>query len=119
MVQSPWAQSESQQEIVNRVCDVREAVESSITSLPATLVSQFLSPFHEKTLDFARNLINAHKPAQALEYLEAQRSLLWPQATAEIKARFLLLMGIAKYSCGSEQEAATFFLEARQHNPND
>ena len=113
------AQSESQQETVNRVSEVKEAVESSISSLPTTLVSQFLSPFHEKTLDFARNLINTHKSAQALEYLEAQRSILWSQASGEIKSRFLMLMGIAKYSCGSEQEAATLFLEASQHNPTD
>tara|TARA_R110002167_G_scaffold77944_8_gene216087 strand:- start:17397 stop:21308 length:3912 start_codon:yes stop_codon:yes gene_type:complete len=79
-------------------------------------ISGLLAPQNEATLKYARQLIEDHKPAEALRYLESQRTTLWSHATESLKAQFINCMGAAQLRLGLEREAADSFFEARQHD---
>ena len=70
-------------------------------------------------LDYARNLINQHKPITALGYLEPIKNRIWNQTNPSVKFRLLTNIAASKLQLGDEKEAAKLFIEALQYNPDD
>ncbi len=84
-----------------------------------SFLPDLISPFHEQSLDYARDLIRQHKPGQAIHLLEAQRDKIWSQATPHVKGRLLSLLGAAHFALSEERKAAELFVSAYQHAPDD
>ena len=114
----------TQRESLSRQAQTSEEIKS-LTSVVSqveqrvALPDTMLAVYHDSALDLARDYINQNKPAQALDFLEQQKALIWSQATPQTKARLLMAMGAAKLGLGEEHRAAELFLEAVQLTPDD
>lgn len=94
-------------------------IRNVVTSLSDTMLPDAMASVHQGILDTARDFLKEHKPTQALELLEKQRSTIWATANGPTKSRLLSAMAGAKLAMGAEDEAAHLFLEAQQYNPHD
>lgn len=74
---------------------------------------------HHVEIDYARDLIDQHKPASALSYLEPIKDRIWNQTNPSVKFRLLTNIAAAKLEMGDEKEAAKLFIEAFQYNPDE
>ncbi len=74
---------------------------------------------HQVEIDYARDLIDKHKPASALSYLEPIKDRIWNQTTPSVKFRLLTNIAAAKLELGEEKDAAQLFIEALQYNPDE
>lgn len=74
---------------------------------------------HHAELDHARDLIDKHKPASALSYLEPIKDRIWNQTNPSVKFRLLTNIAASKLELGYEKEAAQLFIEALQYNPDE
>ena len=93
-------------------------VECTVASFPNYLLAS-VSPLYDSLLDLARRYLDDNMPAQALDYLEQQKRLLWSSASPHVKCRLLMATGVAHLRLANEQRAAELFLEAVQYDPND
>jgi tetratricopeptide (TPR) repeat protein len=96
-----------------------DLIQRQVASISTANISALVAPQHEGSLKYARQLIEANKPAQAIAFLETQRVGLWSTASEAIKAQFLNCMGAAHLRLMREREAANLFFEAKQHDDQD
>jgi tetratricopeptide (TPR) repeat protein len=94
------------------------AVSRVVASLPDSMLDAFTA-IHDNAIALAREYLNNNRPAQALEYLDQQKKVIWATATPMVKARLLAAMGAAHLGLAQEKRAAELFLEARQYAPDD
>lgn len=84
------------------------------TSVPADLDSEY----HEE-LNYARDLIDAYKPKEALDYLLDLKSRLWNKANDRVKFRLIANIGASHLSLGNDKEASKHFIEAHQYEKSE
>jgi tetratricopeptide (TPR) repeat protein/transcription elongation GreA/GreB family factor len=74
---------------------------------------------HQAELDYARDLIDQHKPVTALRYIEPVKNRIWNQTSQNVRFRLLTNIAAAKLQIGDDKKAAQLFIEALQYNPDD
>ncbi len=94
-------------------------IQKTPSVLPSSMQYDVASSAHESNLDMARDFLKENKPSQALTLLEKQRTNIWSTANDPTKARLLYTIGCAKYATGNYEDAAHFFLQAEQYDPED
>ena len=70
-------------------------------------------------IDAAAKYLTENKPDTALEFLERLRKREWDRANDREKYRILANMGHAHRLLGQHQEAAQFYMQAKQFQPED
>jgi len=74
---------------------------------------------HSAEIDHARDLIDALKPKEALEYLVKLEKRIWDSANDMLRFRMLTNKAAALSSLGEEEEAGKLFIQAHQYNAAD
>jgi len=78
-----------------------------------------LSSEYQAELDQARDLLNNHKPTNALEALTRLKQRIWHNADASVRFRLTTNLGSAQAALGHDKEAGQLFIEALQYKPDD
>lgn len=96
----------------------------SVAQLPTIPIGReereaVLSSEYQAELDVARDLVNACRYKNALEYGTNLKNRIWHSALPNVRYRLLTNIGAAKLKLNEEQEAARLFVEALQYNPED
>jgi tetratricopeptide (TPR) repeat protein len=74
---------------------------------------------HDAEIDHARDLLQALKPKEALDYLEKLEKRIWFSANRLARFRILANKASALASLGRNEDAGRLFIEAHQYNPDD
>ncbi|MFH0773693.1 MAG: hypothetical protein V1922_05275 [bacterium] len=113
-------QNDNQAKTAEQINGVQFEVRSGFKHLAEqTSIGGDLTQEHHSELDYARDLINQHKPISALAYIEPIKNRIWNQTSQNIKFRLLTNIAAAKLQIGNDREAAQLFIEAKQYNPDD
>lgn len=81
-------------------------------------VLDLLKDSYLKDLDYPTNLLESYKPQQALDYLLQFKTNKWEVSDSIIKYKVLANIGQCYLQLHKEDEAANFFIEAEQYNPD-
>ncbi len=74
---------------------------------------------HQAEIDFAKKLIDQHKPKMAIEYLTPIKERIWASTSNSVRFRIITNIAAANLQLGNEKEGARLFIEAYQYNPDD
>ena len=70
-------------------------------------------------IDYAKQLLETHKPETAFDYLVKLKESKWSILSDQAKFRILANMGSAKFQMNLFEEAAEFFIQSYDFNKND
>lgn len=107
------------QGISNKIQNLDERLTENMSANTQNLRIALLAPEYDTQIDYARDLIKACKPKEALNYLEKMKTRVWPSSEPMAKYRILTNMANAKLMLRIDIEAANLFIEALKHNPDD
>ena len=74
---------------------------------------------YKKELDHSKYLLESFQNEEALEFLENLKAQIWQTANPIAKFRLLTNIGTAKFNQRKETEAANYYIEALQYNPEN
>ena len=80
------------------------------------LIKTEISKEHHAEIDYARKLIDSHRPTTAFELLETLKKRTWKEASGDVKFSILTNMAAAQFTLNNEQEAAELLHEAFKYN---
>lgn len=81
-------------------------------------VLDLLKDSYLKDLDYPTELMESYKPQQALDYLLQFKTNKWEVSDNIIKYKLLANIGQCYLQLHKENEAANFFIEAEEYNPD-
>lgn len=70
-------------------------------------------------IDYAKQLLETHKPETAFDYLIKVKENKWPILSSLAKFRILTNLGSSKFQMNLFKEASEYFIEAYDFNKND
>ena len=80
------------------------------------LIKTEISKEHHAEIDYARKLIDSHRPTTAFELLETLKKRTWKEASNDLKFSILTNMAAAQFTLNNEQEAAELLHEAFKYD---
>ncbi len=112
-------QSVDTKDIVQDVSNVRSDINVVGELMKSIVNGGDLTGEYSKEIDEIRDLMNASRPKEALDRIEALEKRLKPNVTAIIKFRILTNKAASLAALGDEEKAGVLFVEAFQYNSED
>ncbi|MDO8572921.1 MAG: hypothetical protein Q7S11_04110 [bacterium] len=112
-------QSAATKDTAQGVSSVREDINAVGELVKLIASGGDLAGEYGKEIDEIRDLINANRPKEALDRIEALEKRLNPEVAGMIKFRILTNKAASLAALGNEEKAGMLFIEAFQYNSED